>query len=1401
MMPEGERVSVDTLRLIIHKSYNQAVTEPEKLNDYEPFSPEVYGETSFDFILQMIEQIPITENDVFIDLGSGVGQVVLQVAALTKARMCIGIEKADVPASYAQGLEDAFKYWMNIHGGTYGNFKLIKGDFFDERFRELINNATFIFVNNFAFGPTVDHKLKTRFADIRDGVRILSSKSFCPLNFRITDRNLSDIGTIMHVREIQPHFKGSVSWTGKSVSYYLHTIDRRKLENYFHNMRNPKNKNIDENGKNRRSNNRMNNSNGNSNDSNSDDSSKSKDDSFFGPTTRRAWSEWVHSQHRDNNSNSNQSCGTAYTPSSETGYHSDSKTNQNQQQKSSSSRPGRTRKYSPGVTAMVRRATKNNSSRGRRTGRRRKDGKGRKSVNFNGLDLLHAQTVLSIKNNAGTRTEPAPGCVDQSLDEVRKTDSSPDLVDKLPSANKKQKSSRSPLTNSSNVNGETVNLSNLHPSCTNFTSISNSMPHEKHISPPSPSSSSSETSDSTSIYQYKPIDAEKMFTFESALDSFLARTKQEFINYFTHVHTPDGRLTLEKSIEDEKHRNLRLSSQIEILERSINNLLQKGVCLLKLRASELDIEVSDADDISNKARWIVGRNKELKQQVAVIEEQITKIDTINSHLAKNKSIEALISVMSQPRLTCKDPPERPFIGNFDSVGRTPSNIPSESNPSKINQSGLNQIGKPCEPPRKQPSIESRPTANFSDPQKCNNSNTHTLNPDLVGNVAKTSLDEKNSSSPQFTEPPHRVAQYEGRLQNLIVAALNETPASASPTTSDPKSKKENRKKSLPKVDPPPRPNKFFTRTGRERALANSVVTKTPVEDSSVLKNPKLSEYDAHQHFSSGNNKNHALLPIKDKFIRSSTTKTDSKSSVKISSSIPTSDSATSEEKKEPILLTFKIDRRDNSAIVTSPAISPDKSPTKSPKENEVGVKRKNSAVEVEKKKSRSPKYSAIVSEPGESEKRTPSLIIKLNTSQMPSVSSGNANSAQSSEKSENNESQLPSKNEKSIDVSNSKTSRSHGPVNSAHKLQASIHNSFEKLVKLAQPESQGNDETLSVTAASTAYKASSNKKKRSHKSAPENGNGRKSPSNTPPHTPSPSDSPARPLTPSTPPGFTPLPDTIVPNAVAENKRPIPELPLTVSHDRETPSSVSTETGSTVDSNEEVKVRRRVSRPPKKNVSMWMDTNSSEIIQQHQQLPTPQNNEIFNPTPYTTVPNPNERLGVVRIKKSSPMTHPSWRHPMPENMIAQNVPNGCHPLRSDLTPYGVHPSLQYSQDCSVIHNNPNFELLSNPGAKFFPYNPSLSTFNDKNSPSSVPMSLAPEMSAMTPDQRMCGLPPMNFPSYNPYHQEPNFKVQRKAIAEQELAGMAKCRSQNNLLRPSRLDTVCKRDYNTPIKQYT
>ena len=80
---------------------------------------------------------------------------------------------------------------MAFYGKTYSNFKLVHGDFLQPVHRPEILESTIVFVNNFAFGPEVDQHLKDIFADLTDGSRIFSSKSFCALNFRITDRNLS----------------------------------------------------------------------------------------------------------------------------------------------------------------------------------------------------------------------------------------------------------------------------------------------------------------------------------------------------------------------------------------------------------------------------------------------------------------------------------------------------------------------------------------------------------------------------------------------------------------------------------------------------------------------------------------------------------------------------------------------------------------------------------------------------------------------------------------------------------------------------------------------------------------------------------------------------------------------------------------------------------------------------------------------------------------------------------------------------------------------------------------------------------------------------------------------------------------------------------------------------------
>lgn len=70
-MKLNKRPSNGLLRHILQQVYNHSVTDPEKLNNYEPFSPEVYGETSFDLVAQIINEMEMMDDDTFVDLGSG----------------------------------------------------------------------------------------------------------------------------------------------------------------------------------------------------------------------------------------------------------------------------------------------------------------------------------------------------------------------------------------------------------------------------------------------------------------------------------------------------------------------------------------------------------------------------------------------------------------------------------------------------------------------------------------------------------------------------------------------------------------------------------------------------------------------------------------------------------------------------------------------------------------------------------------------------------------------------------------------------------------------------------------------------------------------------------------------------------------------------------------------------------------------------------------------------------------------------------------------------------------------------------------------------------------------------------------------------------------------------------
>ena len=116
----------------------------------------------------MLKLIELNEDQTFIDLGSGVGNVVLHVAALANCKHVYGIEHEETPSMYARAMGDEFRSWMRWYGKRYSDFELERGDFLthptiDERIRE----ADVIFVNNYVFGSTVNHELKVKFMNMK----------------------------------------------------------------------------------------------------------------------------------------------------------------------------------------------------------------------------------------------------------------------------------------------------------------------------------------------------------------------------------------------------------------------------------------------------------------------------------------------------------------------------------------------------------------------------------------------------------------------------------------------------------------------------------------------------------------------------------------------------------------------------------------------------------------------------------------------------------------------------------------------------------------------------------------------------------------------------------------------------------------------------------------------------------------------------------------------------------------------------------------------------------------------------------------------------------------------------------------------------------------------------------
>lgn len=236
-------INKEALDHVLKQVYRASVTDPSSLNKYQSFTSETYGETNFSQMDKIIQTLNWTEDDVFVDLGSGIGSLVMQVSAMTPAAKSVGIEIQPTPCTYAKRMDINFKKIMKWYGYRHTNYDLFSGDFTKTEYKNTRTDkddsfnwkteATIIFVNNYAFSEDLNLKLRRVFGEMNIGTQIISTKAFCPVDFKINDRNAGkDIGCFMRVYEMDSISDG-FSWTNNVVQVYKHVIDHSLLADYY----------------------------------------------------------------------------------------------------------------------------------------------------------------------------------------------------------------------------------------------------------------------------------------------------------------------------------------------------------------------------------------------------------------------------------------------------------------------------------------------------------------------------------------------------------------------------------------------------------------------------------------------------------------------------------------------------------------------------------------------------------------------------------------------------------------------------------------------------------------------------------------------------------------------------------------------------------------------------------------------------------------------------------------------------------------------------------------------------------------------------------------------------------------------------------------------------------------
>lgn len=232
ILDKKHSVSESLVVRIMAQTYDRAVSpKVDLLRKYENGTNEIYGELKSNLVYSILAETKLTSKQVFVDLGSGVANVVLQ-AALQVGCESWGCEIMENACSIAEAQKAEFEARCRLWGLQPGLTRLERGDFMvNEEIRAALQRADVVLVNNEVFTPELNVSLVNLFLDLKEGCKIVSLKSFVPENRKISNYNNNDPSNILDVAK-KAYSTKSVSWKDEGGNYYISTKDSTRLQLY-----------------------------------------------------------------------------------------------------------------------------------------------------------------------------------------------------------------------------------------------------------------------------------------------------------------------------------------------------------------------------------------------------------------------------------------------------------------------------------------------------------------------------------------------------------------------------------------------------------------------------------------------------------------------------------------------------------------------------------------------------------------------------------------------------------------------------------------------------------------------------------------------------------------------------------------------------------------------------------------------------------------------------------------------------------------------------------------------------------------------------------------------------------------------------------------------------------------